>query len=389
MKPIDEFSYLQHNRVPYDSRSFMQLYFPILGNDASSVYQYFVTFFDDGTRKHKFSEVLNHLQFGMRRFEEALVLLTALDLMVLYQTQDSYLIKLNPTLGNEIFLNNAVYRRLLDQKIGEIALKELDIKIPANARDISKRFSDVFGDLKLSQTPKIESKIQFDLDSFKRLMVRDGLSFEDETNDVVSLYNISEKFGLTWFDIYQIAKETAINYKIAVNRLSTKLLVGKETSDSSEFTSAERIVISEAKQSTSFDFLEKIKLARKAKVTKTEKDLLVELAKMNFLDEVINVMVLYTINKTHSANLQKTYLMKMANDFSYQNVTTAEEAVLKLRAFSERKQTSKQSSKKTTSVPTWSNANYENQTSSDTKNRLEEKRRRSLERLQGLKKGGD
>lgn len=158
MKPIDEFSYLQHNRVPYDSRSFMQLYFPILGNDASSVYQYFVTFFDDGTRKHKFSEVLNHLQFGMRRFEEALVLLTALDLMVLYQTQDSYLIKLNPTLGNEIFLNNAVYRRLLEQKIGEIALKELDIKIPANARDISKRFSDVFGDLKLSQTPKIESK---------------------------------------------------------------------------------------------------------------------------------------------------------------------------------------------------------------------------------------
>lgn len=94
MKPIDTFTYLKRNKVSCDATSLIQLYFPIIGSDATAVYQYFLHFFDDGARAHKFSDVLNHLQFGMKRFEDAMVMLTAMDLVVLYQLPDAYLVKL-------------------------------------------------------------------------------------------------------------------------------------------------------------------------------------------------------------------------------------------------------------------------------------------------------
>ena len=77
MNPIDDFLFLKHNRVSYDSTTLIQLYYPIMGSDALAVYEYLVAFFDNGAHTHKFSELLNHLQFGMKRLEEALVMLTA------------------------------------------------------------------------------------------------------------------------------------------------------------------------------------------------------------------------------------------------------------------------------------------------------------------------
>ena len=53
MSPIEEFSYLKHNSISYDSASLIRLYQPIIGNDATLIYQYLVQFFDDGRKKHK------------------------------------------------------------------------------------------------------------------------------------------------------------------------------------------------------------------------------------------------------------------------------------------------------------------------------------------------
>lgn len=219
MKPIDTFTYLKRNKVLYDSTSLVQLYFPIIGSDAVAVYQYFVHFFDDGAKSHKFSDVLNHLQFGMKRFEDALRMLTAMDLMVLYQLPDSYLIKLQQPLAHEAFLKQPVYSRLLEQKIGDAAVSELQVTIPSQARNISKRFSDVFGTEGIPVTVSQSSKKSFDLDSFQQLMVRDGLQFEDNQKDVVSLYSIAEQYDMNWFDTYQLAKATAVNGKIQPKRL--------------------------------------------------------------------------------------------------------------------------------------------------------------------------
>ncbi|MGC4432492.1 helicase loader, partial [Streptococcus suis] len=57
------------------------------------------------------------------------------------------------------------------------------------------------------------------LESFKRLMQRDGLFFKDEQADVVTLYSIAERYHLNWFDTYQLAKKTAIDGEIAPKRM--------------------------------------------------------------------------------------------------------------------------------------------------------------------------
>ena len=384
MRPIDEFSYIKNNKVLLDSDSLSQLYHPVIGNHAVLLYDYLLAFFDDGVKRHKFSEILNHLQLSIRQVEEAFAILTAVDLLVLYQTRDAYVLKLQPALNRETFLSNPVYRRLLEQEIGDVAVAELDIKIPQEARDISKKFSDIFS---AEGTPKPKanvSKNHFDLDSFERLMLRDGLQFKDEKADVVSIYSLADKYTMNWFDTYHLAKSTAINGKISPQRMTVQLEqpknVKSQGQSKEQFDTKEQVIIREAKQANAREFLEKIKAPRRAVVTESERKLLEELANMSFLDEVINVMVLYTLNKTQSANLNKPYIMKVANDFAYQNITTAEAAVLKMRSFAQRNKDRKVQAKVAKSnVPEWTAKEYKHVATAEEKSKLEELKRSMLE----------
>ena len=383
MKPIDEFLYVRQNYLLSDTVSLMRFYLPIIGSDAAALYQYFISFFDNGEKRHKFSEVLNHTQFGMARFEESLYILTAMDLLVFYRKDGLYYIKLLAPLTAEAFCKNAVYRNLLEQKIGQVALEYLELDVPKDARDLSKKFSDVFGHTEQPQPKEtVKSKTDFDLDSFKHLMARDGLQFADEQTDAVALYVISEKYKLTWYETYLLAKETASQHKISTKRMQLKKEQAKRDDTVSQFSKEEQIIIHEAKSDRPEIFLAKIKKTRHAAITADERKLLADLAEMCFLDEVINVMVLYTVSKTNSANLNKRYLMKIANDFAYQKVASAEQAVEKMRAFSERKTSQNQGKTKAKSnVPEWSNQDYKNETTADEQTRLDEIKRQTLARL--------
>ena len=382
MNPIDDFLFLKHNRVSYDSTTLIQLYYPIMGSDALAVYEYLVAFFDNGAHTHKFSELLNHLQFGMKRLEEALVMLTALDLLVLYQTRDSYILKIKPALGNETFLADPVYRRLLELRIGEIAVSELEVSIPENARDISKTFSDVFNSEIQNQPKSSKTDPTFDLVSFQRLMTRDGLSFsENEKMDVIGLYAFADKYKMNWFEVYGLANETAINRKISLKRMEAKKQQPSQSQVDGDFTNSELVVIQQAKSLLALDFLKVIKSSRKAVVTKAERNLLEDLAQMSFLDEVINILVLYTFNKTKSANLSKPYLMTLVNDFSYRGIGTAEAAVVALRHSPEIQKKNAAKPIKKSNVPEWSNPNYKNETSQEELAKLEAEKRQLLEKL--------
>lgn len=382
MRPIDEFSYVKNNKVLLDSDSLSQLYHPVIGNHAVLLYEYLLAFFDDGIKRHKFSEILNHLQLSMQEVEEALAILTAVDLLVLYQTRDAYVLKLQPALNRETFLANAIYRRLLEQRIGDVAVAELDVVLPDGARDVSKKFSDIFSVDETPKVPKIVSKNHFDLDSFDRLMLRDGLQFKDEKADVVKIYSLADKYNMNWFDTYQLAKSTAINGKISPQRMTVQLEQKKMANNQTkeQFDAKEQVIIREAKQASAKEFLKKIKAPRRAVVTESERKVLEELANMSFLDEVINVMVLYTLNKTQSANINKPYIMKVANDFAYQKITTAEAAILKMRSFTKRNKEHKAKAKVTkTNVPEWTAKEYKHVATAEEKEKLEELRRSMLE----------
>lgn len=387
MRPIDDFTFLKGNRIDLPNTSLMRLYYPIIGAEAFTLYHYLVSFWDDGQHKHKYSEILNHLMIGMPAFENAMAILTAMDLVALYQQTNSYTICLKPPMDTATFLNTAVYRQLLTQKIGEIAVEELMLTFPQDAKNISKSFSDVFDNQGQAKSflPQSTNDVQrFDMDSFKNLMKRDGLSFSKDKSDIIALYRLAEKYHMSWYDTFLLAKETAVDLTISLDRMKAKKKQQTKQVTSDELTPQEQVIVKEAQTDKPTIFLAKLKKWRKATTTSDEYALLSRMAKMGLLDEVINVIILYTIMRTNSANVNAKYAIKIANDFSYQGVIKAQDALLKMRQtkYKPTTRSNKASSKSTkTNIPDWSDPNYQNKTSEADQAKLEATKQEMLKKL--------
>ena len=387
MKPNDRFSFLKNNRVSQDTSSLVQCYLPIIGQEALSLYLYAITFWDGGQKEHLFSRILNHLNFGMPTLLQSFKILSALDLLTLYQKGEVYELQLHSPLSSQDFLSHSVYSRLLEKKIGDTAVSAMKQAL-SEGEALSVSLSQVFPNLTEEVTPtesKIKMKNDFDLEHFQQLMARDGLRFEDEQTDVLELFAIADEKKWTWFETYQLAKATAVAQVISVKRMREKIAQKQVSSD---FSPKEMTIIREAKNKTPLHFLAEIKQTRKGNITQSERELLHQMASLGLLDEVINIVLLLTFNKVDSANVNEKYAMKVANDYAYQKIRTAEEAVLRIRERQQKgqeDQKSKTSSTKT-NVPKWSNPEYKNQTSEETRLELERKKQEMLARLE---EGGD
>ena len=389
MKPNDRFSFLKNNRVSQDPISLVQCYLPIIGQDALSLYLYTLAFWDDGQKEHLFASILNYLNFGMDRLLKAFKILAAFNLVTLYQNGDGYKLVIHPTLSQSDFLRHTVYRTLLEKRIGDTAVSDLRQEA-ADGEALTVSLSQAFPEIEElashDETPvKADFKNDFDLEHFRQLMARDGLRFQDEQSDVLELFKIAEEKKWTWFETYQLAKATAVSQVISVKRMREKLA---QKSVSSDFSPQEATIIREAKSKTALEFLAGIKQTRNAGIIQAERDLLKQMADLGLLDEVINVVLLLTFNKVDSANLNEKYAMKVANDYAYNKIRSAEEAVLRIREKNQKGQAQK--SAKTapvkTNVPKWSNPEYKNETSEETRLELERKKKEMLARLE---KGGD
>ena len=387
MKPNDRFSFLKNNRVSQDTSSLVQCYLPIIGQEALSLYLYTITFWDGGQKEHLFSHILNHLNFGMPTLLQSFKVLSAFDLLTLYQKENVYELQLHSPLSSQEFLSHSVYSRLLEKKIGDTAVSAMK-QAPSEGEALSVSLSQVFPTLTEEVTPsesKSKLKNDFDLEHFQQLMARDGLRFEDEQADVLELFAIADEKKWTWFETYQLAKATAVAQVISVKRMREKIAQKPATSD---FSPKEMTIIREAKNKTPLHFLAEIKQTRKGNITQSERELLHQMASLGLLDEVINIVLLLTFNKVDSANVNEKYAMKVANDYAYQKIRTAEEAVLRIRERQQKGQEDKKlkTSSTKTNVPKWSNPEYKNQTSEETRLELERKKQEMLARLE---EGGD
>ena len=389
MKPNDRFSFLKNNRVSQDPTTLVQCYLPIIGQDALSLYLYTLAFWDDGQKEHLFAAILNHLNFGMDRLLKAFKILSAFNLVTLYQKGDGYELAIHPTLSSSDFLRHTVYRTLLEKKIGEPAVSDLRQE-QAGGEPLTVPLSQAFPEIEElashDETPvKADFKNDFDLEHFRQLMARDNLRFQDEQSDVLELFKIADEKKWTWFETYQLAKGTAVSQIISVKRMREKIAQNPVSSD---FSPQEATIIREAKSKTALQFLAGIKQTRNAGIIQAERDLLKQMADLGLLDEVINVVILLTFNKVDSANLNEKYAMKVANDYSYNKIRSAEEAVLRIREKNQKGQEPKNNKTKPskTNVPKWSNPDYKNETSEQTRLELERKKQEMLARLE---KGGD
>ena len=381
MKPNHQFSFLRNNAVSPDIAILTKLYLPILGREAVTLYLYLLSFVDNGQKQHLFSQILNHLDFGLNILEESFERLAAIKLVDLYQTDDHYLVQLHPTLTAEEFFSHNVYSRLLEKKIGEAAADALRPENPSGEK-LVKPFMQVFG-MEAEQPRAVRKANDFDLEYFKQRMAQDNLRFANEKEDLLELFAIAEQKKWTWYETYVLARETAVSQVISTKRMKQKLA---QKPAEGQFSKQELSIIQEAKRTSPMVFLAEIKKTRQAAITRTERKLLLDLAELGLLDEVINVILLLTFNKVDSANLNEKYALKVANDFSYQKVTTAEEAVLKIRERNQQTnnrpaQVSSASTK--SNVPDWSQPDYKNETSAEKQAELEEQKRRLLAKLEG------
>ena len=379
MKPNHQFSFLRNNAVSPDIAILTKLYLPILGREAAALYLYLLSFVDNGQKQHLFSQILNHLDFGLNILEESFERLAAIKLVDLYQTDDHYLVQLHPTLTTEEFFSHNVYSRLLEKKIGEAAADALRPENPSGEK-LVKPFMQVFG-MEAEQARAVRKANDFDLEYFKQRMAQDNLRFANEKEDLLELFAIAEQKKWTWYETYVLARETAVSQVISTKRMKQKLA---QKPAEGQFSKQELSIIQEAKRTSPMVFLAEIKKIRQAAITRTERKLLLDLAELGLLDEVINVILLLTFNKVDSANLNEKYALKVANDFSYQKVTTAEEAVLKIRERNQQTnnrpaQVSSASAK--SNVPIWSNPDYKDDTTPEQQAKLEEKRRKLLEKI--------
>ena len=381
MKPNHQFSFLHNNAVSPDIAILTKLYLPILGREAVALYLYLLSFGDNGQKQYLFSQILNHLDFGLNILEESFERLAAIKLVDLYQTDDHYLVQLHSTLTAEEFFSHNVYSRLLEKKIGEAAAEALRPENPSGEK-LAKPFMQVFG-MEAEQPRAVRKGNDFDLEYFKQRMVQDNLRFANEKEDLLELFAIAEQKKWTWYETYVLARETAVSQVISTKRMKQKLA---QKPAEGQFSKQEQSIIQEAKRTSPMVFLAEIKKTRQAAITRTERKLLLDLAELGLLDEVINVILLLTFNKVDSANLNEKYALKVANDFSYQKVTTAEEAVLKIRERNHQPQSrpakSGQGSNKS-NVPDWSQPDYKNETSAEKQAELEEQKRRLLAKLEG------
>ena len=379
MKPNDVFVYLRQNRFVPDSLALTQCYQPILGLQASQVYQYFLAFWDNGAQQHGLHEILNQINISMPYLEKALERLVALRLLALYQEDQQLTIKILPPLTTEEFLSQSIYRKLLEERIGELAVERLLVAEPSG-KPLEVKLSQVFG-LQEEISLRLEKgQPDFDLTSFKKMMARENLRFADETKDSLSLFALAENKGWTWYETFVLAKETAVGQVISTKRMQAQLEKTK-IAPARTFSSKEMAVIQTAKTQQPLIFLAQIKQARKGCVLPHERKTLTAMAQLGLLDEVINIIVLYSMRQKNAANLNERYVLKVANDFSNQGIQTAEAAVLKIRDLAQQPKSSQKVSK--TNVPDWSQPDYQNETSLEKQAQLEEQKRRLLAKLDG------
>lgn len=385
MKANETFSYIKNNQVSYDLNALSRCYQPLIGSQGLALYNYFLAFHDQGRESHGFNEVLNHLNIGMPEFEETLDRLLALQLVYLYKEEDGYLVQLAPALDSQSFLGHQVLAHLLTKKIGDRAVAQMKLASLSRAKPLTKKLSDVFiGEQEFVSNKSSVQHQDFDLTHFKQLMAREKLRFEEEEEDLLALFKYAEQAKKTWYETFEAAKATAVDGLISRKRLLKTLAVQEVSGD---FSENERQLIRWAKGRQPLEFLADIKEERHAIVSDPERHLLKQMARLGLLDAVINVLVLYTFNRTDSANLNEKFALKVANDFSYQGINSAEAAVLAIRKRSEPRQGTRKPQAKgerLSNIPEWSKETYRTEATPEEVKELQELRRQMLgDRRQG------
>lgn len=375
------FSYTENNRFAPDWVSLATCYQPIAGSDALMVYHSLLAAYDNGRETFPLYSLSGQVELSFESIVRSLDILSALSLLDIYQEGERYQFVLYPPLSIAGFLGNALYKSLLTQSIGEPAVERMQAALPhPRGQKVSKTFSQVFDNLGQIE-PVQATQTNFEMAHFQQQMGRENLRFAEKETDTIALHRLAEQHSLTWYELFQVAKETAIGHLLSIKRMEQQLAT--QATGGQELTSQEKVLLSECTRRKPLELLTLLKQTKKAALLQSERLCLQQLAELGLLDEVINVLIVYTFSKVDSANLNEKYILKVANDLSYKGIATAEQAIVALREGA--KKTKKASAPKQDNTPEWSKKEVQTEPTREEQEQLEALRRRMQEQEE---KGG-
>ena len=101
---------------------------------------------------------------------------------------------------------------------------------------------------------------------------------------------------MNWYDTYLLAKKTAVSHQIIVKRMQVQLeqAQAQKLGGDSALTETEEKILKAVRSEKPIDYLQSAKGPGGA-VTNSEKKILTDLAQRGFMDEVINLMIAYSL----------------------------------------------------------------------------------------------
>jgi replication initiation and membrane attachment protein len=358
-------------KTSFDESTFAKLYLPILGKTAFTLYGLLRSL-----SEAKFSILLEYLNIGQTRLETAFDKLSAMSLIKIYEQSSKFQILLKSPKNFEDFLADELFKQLLVSKIGESQVKRFMTQQP-DGLDISKKFFEVFelseesfdSSLKLSSTEPLETSVKpdlLDIASFKQLMANKGYRFADESNDIIHLYSMAEKFSLDWYALFKLAEETAnADYTFNSAAMIRKQIALSEPLPKVDEGFAELVRV--AKAMAPQDFLTQLKRQVGGFVDNNELKLLSNFSNQKILPEVQNILIHYALIQQGNPSLTANFVNRIANDWMRHKVMTAEAAIERINNF-EAKAKAPRNTKKSVPVkaePKWSNPDYHEVASDD------------------------
>lgn len=369
----NQFKVVSTDSVSFDSKSFTLLYLPIIGRDAFALYQ-LLRLSDSG----KITFFLEYLNFGPNQFSEALDKLSALDLVSVFDHHDAFYFQVKSPKNFEDFMKDDLLKQLLRSKVEEKTFKKLfENAEKPEGQNISRKFYEVYRiepveepDEK-SPAEKLLQADDFNMGAFELAMKDAHLTFTNETQDKLAIYQLAQKFAKNWFELFNLALQTQ-NQDGTINKIQLSNLILAETQPSSALTALPKPVqalLNNAKTHQPTDYLNQLRKNTGGTTSQAEYRILNDMVKKNLPDEVQNILLHYVLVGRKNSVLNVTFIHQLSNECLQNNIYTAQAA---LEWFNNREKRSKH--KQTTypakpklvkTAPEWSNANYVEQTSSE------------------------
>ncbi|HAJ69877.1 MAG: replication initiation and membrane attachment family protein [Alkalibacterium gilvum] len=364
----------------------LSLYQPLMGVKSVSLYLSIKEYLSASTSKElPLSDILTHVDMGLREYYEARVKLEAYGLLKVYKhknNDDRYLMTIEIPLSPKQFFNDMMLRMMLTEKLGERLVSELKEKYlkkydsADEYKEITKSFHEVIDfnmenhleafhsidTLEQPRNPSLDDTIlkesDFDWDFFLSGLNKHFISSKSLTSNIKKLietfhliYSINElamqKFVLESADISsgeisekQLTRIVHSHYLGETKQQKNEIKNNQKNSKRAEqlkakgFKKEESEILLHAEKMQPYAYLRSIKQQKGGYITSNETWLLKELVERSPLStSVINILLNYILIVKNAPTLEKNLANKIANDWAQSDVVSPEDAMLKVKGF--------------------------------------------------------